>query len=91
MKASFIVSFVFLSLVCAGTLFAQQHDPNTLRALPVNTKISLDGKLSEPAWSQAMHISNFVQRELNEGAPATERTEVAVLYDEKISISDFGV
>lgn len=83
MKASFIVSFVFLSLVCAGTLFAQQHDPNTLRALPVNTKISLDGKLSEPAWSQAMHISNFVQRELNEGAPATERTEVAVLYDEK--------
>ena len=26
---------------------------------------------------------NFVQRELNEGQPATERTEVAMLYNEQ--------
>ncbi|HDO06745.1 MAG TPA: hypothetical protein ENG85_03590 [Bacteroidetes bacterium] len=43
----------------------------------------MDGRLNEPAWQQARKISNFTQRELHEGRPATERTDVAVLYDTK--------
>lgn len=42
--------------------------------------IKLDGVLDENAWAKAPRISNFTQRELDENMPATERTEVAVLY-----------
>jgi len=43
--------------------------------------ITLDGVLSEGDWSKARPVSSFTQREPNEGASATERTEVRVLYD----------
>ena len=36
--------------------------------------------MDEPVWETAIHISNFTQRELNIGKPATERTEVAIVY-----------
>ena len=44
--------------------------------------ITLDGVLAEPGWSQAQPVSDFTQREPDEGASATERTEVRVLYDD---------
>jgi hypothetical protein len=42
----------------------------------------LDGKLDEPEWELAEKVSNFTQRELNNGEPATELTIAAVLYSE---------
>jgi hypothetical protein len=45
--------------------------------------LAVDGRLDEPAWQRAAPISNFYQRERNEGLPATERTEVRVLYDDQ--------
>ena len=62
---------------------AQTSSPNGISAYQINQAIKLDGKLTEPAWQKAKLISNFTQRELNEGKPATERTKVAVLYDNK--------
>ena len=44
--------------------------------------IVLDGVLSETGWVKANPASQFTQREPDEGAPATERTEVRVLYDD---------
>ena len=41
----------------------------------------IDGVLDDQAWGQAALIDEFVQQEPLEGAPATERTEVRVLYD----------
>ena len=41
----------------------------------------IDGVLDDQAWAQAALIDEFVQQEPLEGAPATERTEVRVLYD----------
>jgi hypothetical protein len=66
----------------AAPLAAQRSDPSTLVALATAAPIRIDGRLDEPAWQQAQRISNFTQRELNFGAPASERTEVAVLFDE---------
>lgn len=40
----------------------------------------LDGTLDDPTWQQASAITDFKQREPYEGQPATERTEVRVLY-----------
>jgi len=62
---------------------AQTNSQDEIKAYKINQSIKLDGNLSEPAWQKATHISNFTQRELNEGKPATERTEVAVLYNNK--------
>ena len=41
----------------------------------------IDGRLDEPAWRHAPLIVGFVQREPHEGQPATERTEVRVVFD----------
>ena len=41
----------------------------------------LDGVLDDAVWQQASVIDEFVQQEPEEGAPATERTEVLILYD----------
>jgi hypothetical protein len=61
-------------------MFAQTSQPNVIHAQYTKGAIKLDGKLDEPIWEKATHISNFTQRELNIGEPATERTEVAIIY-----------
>jgi len=43
----------------------------------------IDGQLDERAWQQADPIVDFVQTEPSEGQPATEPTEVRILYDDK--------
>jgi hypothetical protein len=41
----------------------------------------IDGRLIEEGWSRAEAVSNFTQRDPDEGRPATERTEIRILYD----------
>ena len=53
----------------------------TLRVVAATVPISLDGRLSGPAWAQADSIPDFRQREPSAGAPASERTVVKVLRD----------
>ena len=48
----------------------------------VTEHIRLDGRLDEVVWQQAQVIDEFTQKELQEGAPATEQTEVRFLYDD---------
>ena len=43
----------------------------------------IDGRLDEPIWQQAVPCTDFFQREPSEGAPASERTEVRLLYDDE--------
>lgn len=40
----------------------------------------LDGTLDDALWQSAKPIIDFRQREPQEGEPATERTEVRILY-----------
>ncbi len=51
------------------------------RAVAVVTPPVVDGHLTDPAWRDATPITGFVQRELHEGAPVTERTEVRIITD----------
>ncbi|MCH8269377.1 MAG: carbohydrate binding family 9 domain-containing protein, partial [Acidobacteria bacterium] len=41
----------------------------------------LDGVLSEEIWSQAPLVTGFLQKDPQEGAPASEKTEVRILFD----------
>ena len=42
--------------------------------------IQIDGRLDEPIWQQAAVLNDFTQYEPVEGIPATQPTEVLVLY-----------
>jgi hypothetical protein len=42
----------------------------------------IDGRLDEPDWARAPVASDFVQSEPLDGQPATESTQVRVLYDD---------
>ena len=52
-----------------------------LQAIRVSKPPEIDGFLEEEIWQKAPAASNFVQKQPNEGKPATERTEVRILYD----------
>lgn len=53
-----------------------------ITAVRTTAPVTVDGKLDDPAWRDAPVVSDFVQSEPMTGAPATERTEVRVLYDQ---------
>lgn len=77
--AGVVIMLLVVILLPSGAK-AQRSYPDTLFVHFTEEKINLDGKLNEDCWKKAMHISNFTQRELNEGELATERTEVAIVY-----------
>ena len=55
----------------------------TLRAVRVERAPTIDGVFDDEAWAIAPVFSGFVQRDPEEGAPATERTEVQLAYDDE--------
>jgi len=62
--------------------FSQHSSPDTVEALFLSAPITFDGSPDEQIWKSAQRISNFTQRELHFGEPASEKTETAVLYDD---------
>lgn len=54
--------------------------PN-IAAIPVETAPTIDGRLDEAMWREGEAITELVQRELNEGVPASERTEIRFATD----------
>jgi Domain of unknown function (DUF5916)/Carbohydrate family 9 binding domain-like len=53
------------------------------QAVRVEEPPKLDGTLDDPIWQQAVPIKDFRQKEPYEGQPATESTEVRILYTHK--------
>lgn len=53
-----------------------------MRAVRIAEPISLDGRLDDVAWQRAEAASGFVQRDPDEGRPASEPTELRVAYDD---------
>jgi hypothetical protein len=57
------------------------HPPRpTLAASAIDQPIKVDGLLDDEAWRQVDVADNFIQREPKPGQPATEATEVRVVY-----------
>ncbi|MBW3572056.1 MAG: hypothetical protein KY467_13215 [Gemmatimonadetes bacterium] len=76
-----------LVLACAAAPAAAQQaeDPDLPRAMATRTTqpIRIDGALDDTAWQAATPITGFRQLDPQEGQPATERTELRVLYDDQ--------
>jgi hypothetical protein len=55
----------------------------SLPAQPVQGPIRVDGVLDESSWARAIPATGFVQSTPATGSPASERTEVRILYDDE--------
>ena len=53
-----------------------------LRATRVHEPPRIDGRLDEAIYGQVLPIGGFVQMEPVNGAPATEQTELWILFDD---------
>ena len=78
-----VVSAITLSM--AGIGWSQTLSRPEISAVKISSDetINVDGILDETVWQRASVANNFVQRDPNEGEPASEKTEVRVLYDNK--------
>jgi hypothetical protein len=54
----------------------------TVRAVRIVAPLQIDGRLDEAVYTEIAAMSDFIQQEPREGAPATERTEVWLLFDD---------
>ena len=54
----------------------------TVRATRISEAIVIDGKLDDEVYARVVPMSGFIQQEPNEGAPATEKTESWVFFDD---------
>jgi hypothetical protein len=76
-------------LILLGTLPAVAQDLDSqlqkreVVAYHTDSPIVLDGVLDEPAWAEAEPATDFIQREPLQGEPATEKTEIRILYDDE--------
>jgi len=65
----------------ASDSLSSNHSTRIARAHVVATPPIIDGRLTDPVWQTVEPLTGFVQRELHEGAPVTERTEVRIITD----------
>jgi len=90
------IALALTTLLLPGVAFAQSQggdeggdpearvprdSPPVAIAAPVSGAITVDGVLDEGGWGNAEALTRFVQRTPRDGAPATEESEVRVLYD----------
>ena len=55
----------------------------TVRAVRITEPLSIDGRLDEDIYERVLPMSDFIQTDPDEGAPATEKTEVWLLFDDE--------
>ena len=71
-----------VAVLLMSPLLGQEADPPSARAVQVTEEPVLDGVLDEPVWQEASPVGQFRQRNPEEGSPATEKTEVRVIYSD---------
>jgi hypothetical protein len=60
---------------------APESSSPAIRAVRISEPIVMDGQLDEESWMRAEPVVQFLQKDPEEGAAASEVTEVRVLYD----------
>ncbi len=78
-RLTFLVVIVLLLPVLC---IAQNYFNKELYALRITDPPKIDGVLDEKAWSAVECVAtNFIQRSPKPGTPASQKTEVKILYD----------
>src|SRR3954471_3535769 len=86
MRAALRLSlYLVLDATAASAQTAVRPDSTSLPlsvAVRASGDIRIDGKLTESAWRNAPVTDRFTQIDPEEGKPASQRTEVRVVYDD---------
>ncbi len=80
-----IPATVFFAASAIAVQASQRASPPTIgprvaQATRVERAPRMDGTLNDPLWQKAEPVGDFMQREPHETQPATEKTEVRILY-----------
>lgn len=79
-----LLLFACMGAVAPSAALAQNDaPPRTIQALRLGEAdvVRVDGLPDEAVWERAQAATGFLQRDPNNGDPATERTEVRLVYD----------
>jgi hypothetical protein len=79
-------AFLAAAWIGAGSSPAAEtasHGEPVVRAARARAPVAIDGRLDDDAWADAAVSGAFRQRDPTEGAPATEPTELRILYDDR--------
>jgi len=79
---SLLLTLLILLLPRSGESAADYRKPRTVKAIRLTAAVKVDAVLDEAVWRRAS-VTGFVQSRPEDGAPASERTEVWVAYDEE--------
>ena len=82
MAGTAAVSLALAALTLPPSVSAQDAGQPVATALRVAEAPTIDGLLDEAVWQGSTPLMDFVQAEPVEGEPATEDTEVRVLFDD---------
>ena len=78
--------FVFIVIGIAGYSEIKAQDSDTAISIEAHriddSALSIDGNLNEEFWQKAHIATNFKQMQPFDGQPASEKTEVRVLYSD---------
>src|SRR5947209_2832170 len=77
------VSLLFLASLPGHAAPFSDPQSHTAEIRHIAAKIRVDGRLDESVWGQITPITEFVQTNPDEGAPASERTEAFLFYDDE--------
>lgn len=79
------ILIVFLFLFFNSLLATNKYDSRSKKVIASRliNQIIFDGKLTENFYDPNLSVSEFIQRDPEEGKPATEKTLVWVNYDDK--------
>ena len=77
------LALAVLHLAVAGSAQESARNVPSVQAVRIATPPGLDGSVDEDLWRSVPPATGFVQQNPDEGAPATERTEVRIAFDDR--------
>ncbi len=81
MPQCFRYLLLLFALIVFKPLAFAQCIKRTLKTGVADEKITIDGKLTEPAWQKTEKATGFIQYKPIPGQASSQRTEVSILYD----------
>lgn len=68
--------------VAPAVMTRDEEGRTTVRAIRLSEGITLDGELDEAVYAEVQAITDFLQQVPVEGAPASEKTEAWIMFDD---------
>ncbi len=83
LKTALFLCFLSPCLLPAqdAEVFPPNPDKRSIEAIKVEGRLKIDGRLDEEDWKRAGPVTDFIQIEPFQGEPASQQTEIRVLYN----------